>query len=76
NASSIWTWDLDGTGYSAIEYRQMLIRLVEPFGFKEYQTNEPNICLRPENFFMGRVGSNVTEEVRRKFKWVRFGVSP
>jgi acetoin utilization protein AcuA len=71
-----WTWDLDGNGMSAIEYRQMMIHLFEPFGFQELQTNEPNICLKPENIFMGRIGAKVTEEEQHRFKWLRFGLSP
>jgi acetoin utilization protein AcuA len=70
-----WTWDLDGTQKSAQEYRNMMIRLFEPFGFQELQTNEPNICLKPENLFMGRIGENVSEEIRTRFKWIRFGVN-
>ena len=69
-----WTWDLDGSQKSAQEYRAMLIKLMEPYGFVEYQTNEPNICLKPENIFMGRVGKNITPEIRNAFKWTRFGV--
>ncbi|MEJ2473566.1 MAG: hypothetical protein P8Y74_06730, partial [Desulfobacterales bacterium] len=42
-----WTWDLDGSKKTAQQYRRILIRLYEPFGFVEYQTNEPNICLKP-----------------------------
>jgi acetoin utilization protein AcuA len=71
-----WTWDLDGTRKTAQQYRQMLIRLFEPFGFIEYQTNEPNICLKPENLFMGRVGDKVDEQTCRAFKWLRFGIEP
>ena len=71
-----WTWDLDGTGKTAQAYRGMLVRLFEPHGFKELQTNEPNICLKPENVFMARIGRHVTEEMCKKFKWLRFGVSP
>jgi acetoin utilization protein AcuA len=71
-----WTWDLDGTRKSTQQYRSMLIRLFEPFGFIEYQTNEANICLKPENIFMGRVGRNVSKEVRDRFKWLRFGIYP
>ena len=70
-----WTWDLDGTEKSAQEYRNMMIRLFEPFGFQEFQTNEPNVCLRPENLFMGRIGEAVSEEIRTRFKWLRFGLS-
>jgi len=71
-----WTWDLDGTKKTAQQYRRMLIRLFEPFGFVEYQTNEPNICLKPENVFMGRVGKNVSSAVQNDFKWLRFGMRP
>ena len=71
-----WTWDLDGTRKSAQEYRQMLIRLFEPYDFIEYQTNEPNICLKAENLFMGRVGSRVDEQTNQAFKWLRFGIDP
>ncbi len=71
-----WTWDLDGNKMSAQEYRNMMIHLFEPHGFKEFQTNEPNLCLKPENIFMGRIGGNVSEKIRQDFKWIRFGVSP
>jgi acetoin utilization protein AcuA len=71
-----WTWDLDATRLSAQEYRQMMIKLFEPFGFQEYQTNEPNICLKSENIFMGRIGRNVSLEVQHRFKWLRFGLTP
>lgn len=69
-----WTWDLDGTGKSAQQYRQTMIQLFEPFGFQEFQTNEPNICLKPENIFMARVGRHVTREIQNRFKWLCFGV--
>jgi acetoin utilization protein AcuA len=71
-----WTWDLDGTGKSALEYRNILIRLFEPSGFQELQTNEPNICLKPENLFMACIGQRVSAENQKKFKWLRFGVTP
>jgi acetoin utilization protein AcuA len=52
----------------------MLIKLFEPFGFLEYQTNEPNLCLKSENIFMGRIGDRVSKEIQNKFKWLRFGI--
>jgi len=69
-----WTWDLDGAGQSAQSYRRMLIRLFEPYGFQEYQTNEPNICLKPENIMLARIGGRVTRQQRDDFKWLRFNV--
>jgi acetoin utilization protein AcuA len=71
-----WTWDLDGNRMTAQQYRQMMARLFEPFGFEEYQTNEPNICLKPENIFMARIGANVSKESQNQFKWLRFGMTP
>jgi acetoin utilization protein AcuA len=71
-----WTWDLDGNRMSAPQYRQMMAKLFEPFGFQEYQTNEPNICLRPENIFMARIGENVSRDLQNQFKWLRFGMTP
>jgi len=71
-----WTWDLNGTGKTAQQYRQMLINLFKPQGFKEYQTNEPNICLKSENLFMCRVGNNLRQVILDRFKWLRFGLSP
>ncbi|MGA6926146.1 MAG: hypothetical protein WBY88_10730 [Desulfosarcina sp.] len=71
-----WTWDLDGSEMTAQQYRNMLIRLFGPHGFVELQTNEPNISLKPENLFMGRIGKDVPDSVRQSFKWLRFGISP
>jgi acetoin utilization protein AcuA len=71
-----WTWDLDGNRMTAQQYRQMMSHLFEPFGFEEFQTNEPNICLKPENIFMARIGENVSKELQTQFKWLRFGMSP
>jgi acetoin utilization protein AcuA len=71
-----WTWDLKGSNLTGQKYRQMLIKLFEPFGFKQFETNEPNICLRPENIFMCRVGDEVTRKIKDRFKWLRFGLSP
>ncbi|MCK5100011.1 MAG: hypothetical protein KAR45_18015 [Desulfobacteraceae bacterium] len=70
-----WTWDLAYSDMNEQSYRQMLINLYSGFGFMEYPTNEPNICLKPENIFMVRVGKNVSEKTREKFKWLRFGLS-
>ena len=71
-----WTWDLMGTGLSAVDYRNVLIRLFSTFGFSEFKTNEPNVCLRPENLFMARIGSGISDELREEFKYLRFGVPP
>jgi acetoin utilization protein AcuA len=71
-----WTWDLNGTGKTAPQYRQMLAELFKAHGFKEYRTNEPNVCLKPENLFMCRVGNKIDQVILDRFKWLRFGLSP
>lgn len=70
-----WTWDLDGSGMTAQQYRMMLIRLFKPFGFSVFETNEPNICIRPENLFMARIGKTVSSRDQNRFKWLRFGIT-
>ncbi len=69
-----WTWDLVGTGLKVMEYREMLINLFQSEDFKVYQTNEPNVLLRPENLFMARIGAMVPAHVLKAFKWLRFGI--
>jgi acetoin utilization protein AcuA len=71
-----WTWDLEGTRKTAQQYRAMLIRLFGQQGFQEYQTNDPNICLKPENVFMARIGKNISQTIKDRFKWLRFGMTP
>jgi acetoin utilization protein AcuA len=71
-----WTWDLDGTKMSASQYRNMMVRLFQPYQFQEYKTNEPNICLDHDNLFMCRIGKNVSDRLRDDFKWLRHGVYP
>jgi acetoin utilization protein AcuA len=69
-----WTWDLEGTGLTPMEYREMMVGLFQKEGFKTYQTSEANVMMRPENLFMARIGSTVPPEVQRRFKLVRFGM--
>ena len=63
-----WTWDLDGAEKTAQQYRMILIHLFGSFGFKEFQTNEPNICLKSENLFMARVGADVPAGLTHQFQ--------
>jgi acetoin utilization protein AcuA len=71
-----WTWDLACAGINAGQYRERLVDLFQSHGFQEYETNEPNVCLKPENFFMARIGKNITQKIKDRFKWLRFGLSP
>jgi acetoin utilization protein AcuA len=69
-----WTWDTDGKGIEAMAYRDVLVALFSEEGFSIYQTNEPNILMRPENLFMARIGANISKELQRRFKMVRFDI--
>ena len=71
-----WTWDSSGSGKTPSQYRQMLLQLFEHGGFTEYRTNEPNVCLKPENLFMCRIGNRINQTILDRFKWLRFGLSP
>ncbi|MGD8882796.1 MAG: hypothetical protein PVI82_12945 [Desulfobacterales bacterium] len=71
-----WTWDLAGTDMNAPQYREKLIDLFQSHGFQEYETNEPNVCLKPENFLMCRIGKNISKMIKDRFKWLRFGLRP
>ncbi|MFH1153181.1 MAG: hypothetical protein V1793_05140 [Pseudomonadota bacterium] len=71
-----WTWDLEETSQTVHQYRAKLMKLYTAFGFKEYQTNDFNICLKPENFFLARVGERVSRQLREAFKWICFGQKP
>ena len=51
-----------------------MMRLYSRVGFREVYTNEPNVALREENLMMIRVGSRVTPEDRRRFRYLRFGI--
>ena len=67
-----WTWDLEEI--SAMDCRNMLISIFSQQGFKTFQTNEPNVMMRPENLFMARIGANLSEDIRKRFKLVRFNL--
>lgn len=67
-----WTWDLDGKGLDPMSYRDMLINIFYRQGFRRFQTNEPNVMLRPENLFMARLGESVPEDLKNRFKLLRF----
>lgn len=71
-----WHWDLEGKGLTAAKYRVMMMELYGRYGFREVYTNEPNIALRPENVMMIRVGSRVSEEDLKRFRYLRFGIKP
>jgi acetoin utilization protein AcuA len=71
-----WHWDVVGSGYTVAEYRNVHLKLLEPYSFREFRTNEPNISLREENIFMARIGNRVSPEDQNRFKRLIFGRFP
>jgi len=65
-----WTWDLEKI--PVMVYRDLLVHLFSAQGFQTFQTNDPNIMMRPENLFMARIGAHVPEETKERFRRVRF----
>ncbi len=51
-----WCWDLEGTGMSMADYRQMMLRLFAVYGFNPYTTDEPNIRYDHSSLLLGRIG--------------------
>ncbi len=69
-----WTWDLEATGKTVAQYRETIIHLLARHGFRPYPTNEPNVCLRPENLFMARLGANLDRPLKRRFTNLLFAI--
>lgn len=69
-----WHWDLDETKKTLQQYRDTIIHLLTPLGFRQYPTNEPNVSLRPENLFMARLEERVEKPIRRRFTNLLFGI--
>jgi acetoin utilization protein AcuA len=67
-----WHWDLDLTALSAYAYRNMLVRLFRPFGFRVYLTTNPEITMSSANVLMARIGAQVTTQQIERFQKMLF----
>ena len=67
-----WHWDLDQTGLSAYAYRNMLVRLFQPYGFRVYLTTNPEITMSSANVLMARIGNQVTSTQVERFQKMLF----
>ncbi len=67
-----WCWDMESTGLTVREYRDMLNRVFERYGFKFLETDEPNIAWYPDNALVARIGSRVSEKLQVQFKALLF----
>lgn len=67
-----WCWDMEMTGLTVREYRQMLLRMFGEFGFQSFETDEPNIAWYPDNALVARVGPKVSHPLMAAFKRLLF----
>lgn len=69
-----WTWDVNASGFTLEEYRNVHLKLLEPYNFQEFYTNELNVRMRDENIFMARIGSRVGPSDVKRFRRLALGI--
>ncbi len=67
-----WHWDLEETGMTKLEYRELFIELAGRFGFMEMSTDEPNVAMDAANLFLVRLGKSTTFSQYQKFASLLF----
>ena len=67
-----WCWDYESTGLTTREYRDMLHRVMQRYGFEFFDTDEPNIAWYPDNALVGRIGKNAPADLVKRFKALLF----
>ena len=63
-----WDWDLEGTGLTAEEYRDVWQGMMAKLGFVEFSTDDPGILGDPYSLLMAWIGPQVPEDAVRRFK--------
>jgi acetoin utilization protein AcuA len=67
-----WHWDLEATGMTKLEYRELFIELAGRFDFMEMATDEPNVAMDSANLFLVRLGNDTTFSQYQKFASLLF----
>jgi len=67
-----WHWDLENSGLSVWQYREMMENLMKTVGMVWFATDDPEICAHPANCLMVRIGPDVPLASAEKFDKVRF----
>lgn len=67
-----WHWDLEATGMTKFQYRDLFIDLAGRFGFMEMATDEPNVAMDPANLFLARIGKDATFSQYQRFSSLLF----
>jgi acetoin utilization protein AcuA len=63
-----WCWDLEGTGMSMADYREMMLRLFGAYGFESYATDEPNIRYHRASILLARKGPKTPSALAEGFQ--------
>lgn len=67
-----WHWDLEETGMTKMEYRELGIKLFGSFGFMEMATDEPNVAMDSANLFLVRIGKDASLSRYQRFASLLF----
>jgi acetoin utilization protein AcuA len=67
-----WHWDFKHINLSKFEYRDMLLKLFEPVGFVQLDTDEPDILMDSANMLTVRFGKDADAELRDKLWYSLF----
>jgi acetoin utilization protein AcuA len=67
-----WHWDLEGTGLSVWDYKEVMKKVMGSVGMEYYATDDPEITCHPANMLMARIGKNVPQSSIEKFHDLRF----
>lgn len=67
-----WHWDLEKSGLSVWDYRNMMENLMKCVDMVWFATDDPEICSHPANCLMVRIGSKVPLSSVEQFDRIRF----
>ncbi|HEU4962962.1 MAG TPA: N-acetyltransferase [Bacilli bacterium] len=67
-----WHWDLESTGLSVWDYKEVMKKVMGSVGMEWYATDDPEITSHPANMLMARIGTRVDLDSIEKFNDVRF----
>ena len=67
-----WHWDLETSGLTVWEYRQMMEKLMKSVDMVWFATDDPEICSHPANCLMVRIGKHVPLSSVERFDRIRF----
>jgi len=61
-------WDLEASGLTGREYRDLILRLFRRHGFADFVTDEPAVAADPKNFLLVRVGQKALPDLYQAFR--------